>query len=46
MIVFFAWLGFAGYTCSRLSGLTKEEEYLPSSHFIIKAKNLISKNFN
>jgi hypothetical protein len=39
------WFGFSIYKSMQWKTLSKEEEYLPANHFIIKAKGIIAKHF-
>ena len=43
--MFLAWFCFASYKSLHWKILSKEEEYLPNGHFIIKAKSIITKQF-
>ena len=46
VILFTAWLCFASYQSAHWKSLSKEEEYLPTDHFIIEGKNILIDEFS
>lgn len=45
LFFFLSWLIFASYQTSSWKSLSKEEEYLPTDHFIMEGKNIILGEF-
>lgn len=46
MLVFVAWFSFSLTMALQWQSLSKEEEYLPAKHFIMKAKKIVDEHFS